>query len=352
MNAPDIKTIIETRAEDPALFEQFFGEAPVKAYLKRTEPGVAAAQKVVDEFWSKRLDGNGEQDPIITKALDLFKDKEAPRDLPTSKHIEELRARVNVPVDASADQIIQAALEGKWKRKAIMLTPLAGPMLPWVHFSHTALIRKQPWLGLMIETDTLIQVARNQLAHNFLKTEATWSLWIDGDIIPSYGDPAMFYDVKRCAIPESRIGADWLKVNTMDRLAKHDKSIVGAVYQQRRRAGKICSPLELTRDSKAHPDATHIRKQGPQDKIVPVEWAATGCLLVHRQVYLDIREKRPDLAPKHEEQPFDYFGHKVGQGGEDAAFGILAKECGHQSYLDLGCWVGHVGNFCYMPEQI
>ena len=73
---------------------------------------------------------------------------------------------------------------------------------------------------------------------------------------------------------------------------------------------------------------------------------------MHRQVYEDIKRSRPDLAPSVPEAPWNFFGHEVGKGGEDAAFGALAKAAGHQSYLDLGCWVAHLGNYAFMPEPI
>jgi hypothetical protein len=268
--------------------------------------------------------------------------------------LEQLRPKLRLNGSSDTRAILEAVLGGKWHRKTMMLTPLATQILPWVHFAHMAQLRTQPWLGYHQETDTLIQKARNKCAQAFLASEAEWSWWVDGDIVPSWGDPAFFYDVNRLGVPQNRISADFLQKKTLDRLLQHGKSIVGGVYQQRRKLGLICSPADM----RPHPRmdekeaVVSMRQRGPKDKLLEVDWCATGCLLVHRQVYLDIMKKRPDLAPENPNAPWNLFGHEVGRGGEDAAFGTIAKEAGHQSYLDLGAWVAHVGNYAYMPEPI
>lgn len=357
---------------DAIAAKAFFGLSvkPNATWLKKIEPGVNASQKLVDELL--KADPNpptaaGPSGPPTGNDADFnlepadaptpppLPPKPAPAPMPDiAEMIAKLRGRLRVPPDADAQTVLAAVLQGGWNRRAMMLTPLALPILPWVHFSHLAQIRTQPWLGYFQETDTVIQKARNLCAHHFLASEAEWSWWVDGDIVPSWGDVAFFYDLKRLGIPQSRISQDFLKTRTLERLLSHGKTVVGAVYQQRRVKGAICSPADLrpnpTVDEK---DAIlALRQKGPRDKLLAVDWCATGCLLVHRSVYDDIKRKRPDLAPPNEGGMWNFFGHEVGRGGEDAAFGALAKEAGHQSYLDMGAWVAHVGNFAFMPEAI
>lgn len=332
MNKPDLKTIIETKTEDAALAEQFFGVEIDKKWLKAIKPGVDAAQLVVDELFA------GETAP----------EEKTPQSIEgTTDLLEKLRTRLRVAVDASPADILKAALDGKWARRVVMLTPLALPILPAVHFAHLAMIRKLPWMGYIQEQNTLIQVARNLVTHEFLKTEAEWAFLVDGDIVPCFADPAYFYDKNKLGVSTDRIGEQWLRVNTLDRLLHAKKTIVGAVYQQRKAGGKICNPIELNPQGKSDV-GRELRARGPQDKVIEVPWCATGCLLVHRSVYTAIMEQRPDL--QKEGKPFNFFGHDVGEGGEDAAFGKLAAACGHASYLDLGAWVGHCGNHTFFPE--
>jgi len=378
---------------DPDAAKVFFNmrAKPTAAWLKKIEPGVDAAQVIVNYELAQSvldtlpdtpepntpeqteskfnpnaddfdLEAEGETQAGLHPPEEKF--PPAPKDEPIPMHadkisdltelIDKLRPKVRLNGSDNLAAVLEAVLNGSWSRKAMMLTPLALPILPWVHFAHMAQLRSQPWLGYFQETDTLVQKARNLCAHHFLKSEAEWSWWVDGDIVPSWGDPAFFYDLKRLAIPQNRISPDFLRQKTLERLMKHGRKIVGAVYQQRRVKGAICSPADLRpQPSLDEKDAiSSIRSRGPKDKLLEVDWCATGCLLVHRSVYDDIKRSRPDLAPENPEAPWNFFGHEVGRGGEDAAFCKLAKEAGHQSYLDLGCWVAHLGNFAYFPEPV
>ena len=59
--------------------------------------------------------------------------------------------------------------------------------------------------------------------------------------------------------------------------------------------------------------------------------------------------KHPELAPKMEGEPWDFFGNDVGRQGEDMHFCKLARDVGHRSFLDCGVFAGHVGNYPFMP---
>lgn len=360
-----LQDINDRVAMDPDAAKQFFDlkKKPDAGWLKKIEPGVDAAQRVLDAMpkpqdatpgaGGQQQSGNVEDFGLGAepRASDPAPDPAPPAN---ESALAALRGRLRVAIDAGVDTCINAVLAGAWSRRVMMLTPLNQPVNPWVHFAHMAQLRTQPWVGYYQETDTIIQVARNKCAHAFLASEAEWSFWVDGDIVPSAGDPSLFYDIRRLGVEQRRIPVDFLKTKTLERLLKHGKTIVGAVYQQRRKRGLICSPADLrpnpTIDEK---DAiAALRANGPRDHLLQVDWCATGCLLVHRSVYEDIKKQRPDLAPRQEGAPWNFFGHEVGLGGEDAAFGVLAKKAGHQSYLDLGTWVAHVGNHAYMPEFI
>ncbi len=263
-----------------------------------------------------------------------------------------VRERLNVPANATEDEVLQAILDGNWKRNVIMLCPQFSHSNANVEFCKAALIRRMPWLGYHMEVDTIIQRARNLCARAFLESEAEWSFWIDGDVIvPWKAGHGRFYDkyrINKTAAPES-----FLNVNAPERLMSHKKTIVGGIYAQRMKNGLLVIQQEIKPSSpKDKATAKEIRRQGkPIDKIIPVDFVATGCALIHRRVYEDIMRKFPERAAKTKGQPYDFFGHEVGTGGEDMEFGRLAKAAGHQSFLDLGCPAIHVGNYFYWPWE-
>lgn len=345
MQKPTLQTLLDTKCENPTKADAFFGigKEPDAKWLKQVAPGVEAAQKLVDEYWVTQ-----EFDELATAPAAVHPIADADE---LSRQIEALRDRVQVEPDAPAHLIVAAALAGKWRRKAIMLTPLDKDINPNVHFARMALMRQQPWLGYFQEVNSILQKARNKCADYFLKSDAEYSLWVDGDTIPPFGNPGFFYDKMRLSANQNQLPENFARMKVLDRLMSHGKSIVGGFYQQRGRGGKITSPLDLRPGGDPKGIIKETRRKA-QDKIVPVEWCATGCLLVHRKVYEDIMARHPELASKHEGGPFNFFGHNVDEGGEDAYFGRLAAEAGHQSFLDLGCWCAHLGTFAFWPEEV
>lgn len=130
----------------------------------------------------------------------------------------------------------------------------------------------------------------------------------------------------------------------------------------------------------------------PYDECKPTRWIGTGCLLIHRSVYLDIEKKFPNLArgangkgghwfSSSEHNAMDWITRTrnfLGQGtmtgekamkayemletaerdakanstlgmGEDVQFSIRAKQAGHQPFVDMGLCCGHVGQHIYGP---
>lgn len=263
------------------------------------------------------------------------------------EQIDGIRPKVRLanPAAATANDILQAVLEGKWSRRVSLLIPFNRNINPQVHFNILAMVRKNPWLGYHQKISQIIQRARNLLAQDFLNSEAEWSLWMDDDMVFPIGDPGFFYQkMKATNFPPEFAG-----INTIERLMSHGKTMVGGVYAKREAGGILCIQPALTPRHAGDKGLCERLKRGPFNDLVEVDYLATGCAMVHRKVYTDIQAKFPDLAPKAEGEPWDFFGHDVGRSGEDMHFGRLAKEAGHQSFLDCGVFCGHIGNFCFMP---
>lgn len=188
--------------------------------------------------------------------------------------------------------------------------------------------------------DAVISNTRNKLADHFLKSGATWSLWLDDDIVPPIGRADWFKSMCKCP-PEypDKLASQ----HVVHRLISHNKSVIGATYFGRQENGP---PMfyEGLNDREAQNAA--IRGD---DSIRKCGWVATGCLLVNRQVFLDIQAKFPELAPvtspgtmEPARLHWDFF--RLGNtDGEDVAFCKRARAAGHEIYVDTGLQCAHVG---------
>lgn len=260
--------------------------------------------------------------------------------------ITNLKQKVRVPENATAPEILQAAIEGRWSRKVVLLTPFNRDINPNIHFNIVALLRKCPWMGYQYKTNTIIQRARNLLAHDFLNSEAEWSLWMDSDMVLSFGDPG-FIGIK---MKGTKVPVANASINTPERLMSHGKTIVGGVYARRGVGDGLCIQPALHPQNDEDRALAKRLEQGPTNELHKVGYIATGCALVHRKVYEDIMALRPELAAKKEGEAFDFFGsHKTNEQGEDIFFFRMAAEAGHQSFLDGGVFCGHLGIKCYFP---
>jgi hypothetical protein len=186
----------------------------------------------------------------------------------------------------------------------------------------------------LVMGDSMIYHSRNKIAHKFLQTDAKWLFLLDDDMIPSIGRAAWY----RSWVPDARGASDQaLSRGVLHRLIGAGKTLVGAAYFGRQEGGRLaCSDQSLAADARAY-----------ADKVVPVDWIGTGCLLVHRKVFESIREKYPELVSSDPEMPFDYFLPLGNGNGEDVSFCKRAKAAGHQTYIDLGIPVKHVGYKTY-----
>jgi hypothetical protein len=254
-----------------------------------------------------------------------------------------LRSRVRVEGEYTLEKALQAVLDGKWSRKLVILFPTNRDVNPHVMFSVLALVKKLPWVGFQYKPNTIIQRSRNLLAHDFLTSEAEWAMWIDSDVIVPFGEPGFFYN----RLKASNIPPEFLSVTAPQRLLSHGKKLVGGVYARRGVGDGLCIQPALHPRNAGDKGLVDRLTRGPFNELFEVDYIATGCALVHRSVFDDIKKMRPDLQGA--EGIFDFFGHDANKEGEDVHFCKLAKAAGHQAYLDCGCFCGHVGNYCFFP---
>ena len=220
--------------------------------------------------------------------------------------------------------------------------------------------------------DAFIAHSRNKLADGFLKSKFEWMLMVDDDSVPPFGNAALYNSFTGFDLPEEFAGR-----NGIDRLLSHGKTLVGGMYRGRWPHGK---PVFA--------EGKKIEgwiESGPKDELRPTNWVGTGFMLIHRSVFLSIEKKFPDLARKADGSGGNFFTSsehdllkavqdilaaestlEKGQilellsravetskrnsnlgVGEDVIFCRRAAQAGHQPFVDLGCIVGHLGDYCY-----
>lgn len=236
----------------------------------------------------------------------------------------------NKEVDAGLKLSLEADL---WKGRDVCLC------LPWYKetYPDTVMCVMAMWdkarMRLELRSgDSMITRSRNQLAKRFLNTGCTWSIWFDDDMVFPFGHAGIYMTMTNMRnVPEK-----FLAINTIERLISWNKTIVGGCYWDRRGSGKLIAA-----------GSQPILNPIPSDNLQPVLFVGTGCLAIHRQVFLDIAEKFPEtLSP-------DSLGNECGfftniqtpqrMMGEDESFAKRATDAGHPSYLDLGILCGHIG---------
>lgn len=276
-------------------------------------------------------------------------------------------------------------VESEWEGKKIaILLPWYREAHPLTAFSLMGLIDRAKCMVIMSFGDAFISHSRNKLATQFLKTGVEWCFWADSDMIFPFGNPKWFNAYSQFNLPDKFAG-----MHTFNRLLSHNKSLVGGTYFGRRWGGR---PVYAEGASQKD-EAARIRR-GPVDTIKPTRWVGTGAMLCNRQVFLDIEKEFPHLA-RVEEKAGHWFtpsehdlleasidaleilndkgvseiariskvrellhngrgksmAHsKLGM-GEDVQFCIRAAQCGHQPYVDLGLFCGHLGDLCFGPKS-
>lgn len=221
--------------------------------------------------------------------------------------------------------------------------------------------------------DAFIAHSRNKLATQFVNSSLEWMLMVDDDMVLPFGDAAWFNGNSGLKLADKFAG-----LHTLNRLLSHGKTLVGALYFGRWRAGH---PVF----AEGHQMEEILRTRGPRDEVAPTKWVGTGVCLFHRTVFLDIERVFPHLSreanggtgqwftsSEHDLQKAVAEVIKLGPGqdieellgtletarrkssihsnmgmGEDVQLCVRAMQSGHQPHVDLGLWCGHIGNFCY-----
>ncbi len=270
------------------------------------------------------------------------------------------------------------------RAKVLIVMPWLKHTNPMTAFSVLGLMDKRRTATLLNFGDAFVAHSRNRCVDLFLKSDLEWSFWIDDDMIVPFGNAAWFNAYTGFNLPEKFAGQ-----NAIDRLLSHGRALVGGLYFGRHAHGK-----PMYSEACTSPQEAAFARTAPVDVIKPTRWVATGCMLVHRSVFLGIEKHFPRLARSAEGSGGNWFtstehrlldqidalGERLSAGGmtgekalaalqavneisatartdnslgmgEDVAFCVRAAQAGFPAHVDLGLVCGHVGHAVFGPKN-
>lgn len=180
-----------------------------------------------------------------------------------------------------------------------------------------------------INIDNTIRVNGNQIARqrqslfDYWADLATsdWLLWVDSDIVIDYNILKMLWDV-----------AD-----------KKTKPIVtGTYFVSNENEQTLMQPLPSLYMETGDEFQTHVIHPLPENKVIPVDIAGFGLMLMHRSIIDPVRKAADG---------YSVFGEKQNPGAkfvsEDVAFCRYVKKAGIQLYAHTGAVVPHMKKFSF-----
>lgn len=191
--------------------------------------------------------------------------------------------------------------------------------------------REQGWNNLVAEKAVIsganISKARNELCRWVIdEMDAEWIWFIDTDMVV---DPVVLPKLL-CAAEVSGarvLGALCVMIDDKD-------GPIPTIYQLGNFDGG-----EITR----------VVFDFPENTVAQVAATGAACLLIHRSVLEDIRDRFP-------EDPYPWFREDVINGNwvsEDLRFCLVANSCGHPVFVDCTTEVGHAkGSTVWWPHDI
>jgi hypothetical protein len=193
--------------------------------------------------------------------------------------------------------------------------------------------RSQSQLGQLIslEGSGVISRLRNQVVATFLeKTKDDWLLQIDTDQI--------------------------LTVEGFKKLIqaadKDERRIVSGVVHAGWESGEIYpEPVPCIFKMGTDGEGLYAVHDYPEDSIIEIDAAGTGCLLVHRSIYEEMRDKADQT---HEADKWCWYrdmplnGHWV---GEDIFWSIRIKALGHKMFAHTGVQLPHNRRYWLTKEH-
>lgn len=199
---------------------------------------------------------------------------------------------------------------------------------PTVSFSMSILMLEREYKNVNLHWnvgDSHIDRARNNIVHEFLKTEIEWLFFLDSDL--------------------------QFEPDILDRLISHGKSFVTGIYAKKKVGGPHWCINVMPGEGQKEGELVEPNAQG----LYRVREGATGCMIVHRSVIQDLIDKRlvkrytDDSTLEEKHAVFDsgvYYDKELKRTrwlSEDWAFSHLARLAGYEIWADSKVICKHEG---------
>lgn len=244
--------------------------------------------------------------------------------------------------------VIPSGDEIPWNGEGVtILWPVYRTTNPRTAFCVTVLMKKyREKVNLFTMEYTGVVHARNTLATKFMKqSKAEWSLWIDDDMLLPIGAPNVYNGKWK-----ANLGSSFASMDIIERLTKHGRDVVSALYSQKETGGRAVYHKALVDDNESS-----YARNAPKDELRDAGlYVGMGATLIHRRVYEAIEQRFPEVVPNNPSEPYRYFTPTLDQrsiSAEDVAFCHRARACGFSLHVDLGCVCGHEGMATYWPHK-
>jgi hypothetical protein len=265
----------------------------------------------------------------------------------------------------------------------MVVLPWYKTVNPLTSFSVAQIVDRRKTSSALNWGDAFVAHSRNKCAEAFLSTPLEWMLTVDDDMVVPFGDPKWFREHTKFNFPDWALGH-----NALDRLLSCKKTLVGALY-----FGRYAKSPAMYNEA-AQPQEAAYARTAPINLVKPTRWVGTGCMLIHRSVFLAIENKFPRLARGADGKGGNWFtsteasladrvtrirddltkspitGQSAYQAldqleaalsavrsenelgvGEDVSFCLRAAAAGHQPHVDMGLVCGHIGHCVYGPHN-
>ena len=207
--------------------------------------------------------------------------------------------------------------------KCAVLVPVLGAIEPKCDAALEELARRG-YAVRRVRGYSQIDVARNEIATSALDDGFEETFWIDADIV--------------------------FKPDDVDKLRGHGLPLACAIYPKKAARALACHVMPGTKEIVF----------GKGGGLLEILYAATGFVLVRRQVYQDIERtlELPRCNARFGGALVPYFmplvkpepdGHWYL--GEDYAFCERARQCGYRVWADTTIRLRHVGSYGYSWEE-
>jgi len=269
------------------------------------------------------------------------------------------------------------------QKRVMIVLPWYKAVNPLTSFCVAQLMDKRRTSSMLNFGDAFVAHSRNTCADNFLASDLDWMITIDDDMIVPFGNAAWFNAHTKFNFPSRFAG-----LNAIDRLIGSGKTLVGALY-----FGRYPNGNAMYGEAGREQEAAYARS-GPHDVVKQTRWVGTGCMAIHRSVFLDIEKRFPRLGRGPDGKGGNWFstsehsamdhidriremlskgpmdGAKAMKAyemleaaaaearsksslgmGEDVQFCIRAAEAGHPAHVDMGLVCGHMGHMIFGPHN-